>query len=79
MDILFGFGFIPAWACPGGVFDLVAVGNWVTAYLTRAVLDGRPIKFVEGINEANVPNSWGLAVMATVQAGQYSASDLSSG
>ncbi len=66
-DVLFAFNDIPTWAYSNGTFDLVAVGNWITAALTRARQNGLPIKFVEGINEADVPNSWGNGISGTVQ------------
>lgn len=33
--------------------NMSKLSAWVTSYLTRATLDGLPIKFVEGVNEPN--------------------------
>ena len=33
--------------------SLATLSTWVTSYLTRATLDGLPIKFIEGMNEPN--------------------------
>jgi putative glycosyl hydrolase len=52
-SFLVAFQGIPSWAEPGAVFNIPAVTAFVTAYLTRATLDGLPVKYVEGVNEPN--------------------------
>lgn len=49
-DVVFSFQGLPSWWT---ITDTTSVQTWVTAYLTRAALDGLPIRYVEGVNEAN--------------------------
>ena len=72
-SLICGFEAIPSWATSGGAINQSAVSTWVTSYLTRAALDGLPVKYVEGYNEPNAsyPNS--VSDLVNAQSAIYSA------
>lgn len=75
-DVLFGFGYIPSWAFNADdTIQTDAVQAWVTAYLTRARQNGLSIKFVEGVNEADVPTNFPgtMANLVAIQQAIYQA------
>jgi hypothetical protein len=79
-NVLMGLQGTPLWA-NGGVTaapptNMAKLGAWVTSYLTRATLDGLPIKFVEGVNEWNNGGSFyngTVAQLVSMQQALYNA------